>query len=155
MKTNAIRILEQLKITYTIQEYEFDAEHLGAEHVAQQVGFPPDQVFKTLVVKGDRRGIMVACLPGNAELDLKNLAVASGNKKVEMIPVKEIQTLTGYIRGGVSPIGMKKKYPTFLDESALHWDVICISAGARGVQIIMNPQELMKTVDAELIAITR
>jgi len=155
MKTNASRILDQMKIPYAMQEYAVDDEHLGAEHVAREIGFPPDQVFKTLVVKGDKRGIMVACIPGNMELDLKSFAAVSGNKKVEMILVKDIQAVTGYIRGGVSPIGMKKRYPTFLDDSASLWDVICVSAGMRGKQIIMSPQDLMRAVAAELIGISR
>lgn len=155
MKTNASRILDQRKIQYEMKEYTVDEQHLGAEHVAEQTGFPPDQVFKTLVVKGDKRGIMVACIPGNTELDLKTFAAVSGNKKIEMVSVKEIQALTGYIRGGVSPLGMKKKYPTFLDESAILWDAICVSAGLRGLQIIISPQALMETVDAELIDIAR
>ncbi len=109
-KTIAARILDQMKITYELREYEWNEEELDAVTVARKVGLPPEQVFKTLVVRGDKTGVLVACIPGDGELDLKALAGASGNKKVEMVPVKEIQGLTGYIRGGVSPLGMKKSY---------------------------------------------
>jgi Cys-tRNA(Pro)/Cys-tRNA(Cys) deacylase len=155
MKTNAGRILDQLKIAYEIKEYKVDEDDLTAEHVADQIGFPNEQVFKTLVVKGDKTGILVACIPGGDELDLKALAAVSGNKKVEMVHVKEIQGLTGYIRGGVSPIGMKKKYATFVDESAILWDLISISAGLRGAQIIIAPDDLVKSIEAQLAEIAR
>jgi Cys-tRNA(Pro)/Cys-tRNA(Cys) deacylase len=155
MKTNAGRILDQLKIVYEIKEYKVDEDDLTAEHVADQIGFPYEQVFKTLVVKGDKTGILVACIPGSSELDLKALAAVSGNKKVEMVHVKEIQGLTGYIRGGVSPVGMKKKYPIFVDESAILWDCISISAGLRGAQIIIAPDDLVKSIEAQLAEIAR
>jgi Cys-tRNA(Pro)/Cys-tRNA(Cys) deacylase len=155
MKTNAGRILDQLKIAYEIKEYKVDEDDLTAEHVADQIGFPYEQVFKTLVVKGDKTGILVACIPGSSELDLKALAAVSGNKKVEMVHVKEIQGLTGYIRGGVSPVGMKKKYPIFVDESAILWDCISISAGLRGAQIIIAPDDLVKSIEAQLAEIAR
>jgi Cys-tRNA(Pro)/Cys-tRNA(Cys) deacylase len=155
MKTNAGRILDQLKIVYEIKEYKVDEDDLTAEHVADQIGFPYEQVFKTLVVKGDKTGILVACIPGSSELDLKALAAVSGNKKVEMVHVKEIQGLTGYIRGGVSPVGMKKKYSIFVDESAILWDCISISAGLRGAQIIIAPDDLVKSIEAQLAEIAR
>jgi Cys-tRNA(Pro)/Cys-tRNA(Cys) deacylase len=155
MKTNAGRILDQLKIAYEIKEYKVDEDDLTAEHVADQIGFPYEQVFKTLVVKGDKTGILVACIPGSSELDLKALAAVSGNKKVEMVHVKEIQGLTGYIRGGVSPVGMKKKYSIFVDESAILWDCISISAGLRGAQIIIAPDDLVKSIEAQLAEIAR
>jgi Cys-tRNA(Pro)/Cys-tRNA(Cys) deacylase len=155
MKTNAGRILDQLKIVYEIKEYKVDEDDLTAEHVADQIGFPHEQVFKTLVVKGDKTGVLVACIPGNGELDLKALAAVSGNKNAEMVSVKEIQGLTGYIRGGVSPIGMKKKYPTYLDETAILWDCVSISAGIRGAQIIIAPDDLVKAVDAQMAEIAR
>ncbi|HWI66066.1 MAG TPA: aminoacyl-tRNA deacylase, partial [Symbiobacteriaceae bacterium] len=121
-------MLDQMKIAYELREYEWNEEELDAVTVARKVGLPPEQVFKTLVTHGDKTGVLVACIPGNAELDLKALAAVSGNKKVEMVSVKEILGLTGYIRGGVSPLGMKKQYPFYLDETAEIIDVISISA---------------------------
>lgn len=147
-KTNAARILDNLKISYEIREYEVDENNLSAENVAQKINLPLSQVFKTLVTKGDKTGIMLACIPGGAELDLKALAGISGNKRVEMVHLKEVQPLTGYIRGGVSPIGTKKRYPVYLDESALLFPLISISAGIRGCQIFINPVELIRTFSA-------
>lgn len=146
MKTNAARILDNLRIGYEIREYQVDESDLSAASVAAQFAMPLGQVFKTLVVKGDKTGIMLVCIPGGAELHLKALAAASGNKKVEMVPLKDVQPLTGYIRGGVSPIGTKKKYPIFLDESVANWPVISISAGARGYQLLIAPTDLMGAV---------
>ncbi len=148
MKTNAARILDNLRIGYEIREYQVDESDLSAASVAAKLAMPLGQVFKTLVVKGDKTGIMLVCIPGGAELHLKALAAASGNKKVEMVPLKDVQPLTGYIRGGVSPIGMKKKYPIFLDESVANWPVISISAGARGYQLLIAPTDLMGAVIA-------
>jgi len=142
-KTNAARLLDSLKINYELREYEIDESDLSAESVAKKVGLPPEQVFKTLVARGDKTGVLMACIPGNAELDLKAMATVSGNKKVEMVPMKEIQQLTGYIRGGVSPIGTKKHYPVFLDESAMGFPFISISAGARGSQILISSRDLI------------
>jgi Cys-tRNA(Pro)/Cys-tRNA(Cys) deacylase len=142
-KTNAARLLDSLKINYELREYEIDESDLGAESVAKKVGLPSEQVFKTLVARGDKTGVLMACLPGDAELDLKSMATVSGNKKVEMVSVKEIQQLTGYIRGGVSPIGTKKHYPIFLDENAMKFAFISISAGARGSQIFISPRDLI------------
>lgn len=148
MKTNAARILDGLHIDYTIREYEVDENDLSAENVAAKVGMPPAQVFKTLVVRGDKTGILLVCIPGDAELDLKALAAFSNNKKVEMVPLKEVQPLTGYIRGGVSPIGTKKRYPVYLDASISDWPVISLSAGARGYQLLLAPADLIPAVNA-------
>lgn len=150
MKTNAARILDGLHIEYTIREYEVDENDLSAENVAAKVGMPPAQVFKTLVARGDKTGILLVCIPGNAELDLKALAAFSSNKKVEMVPLKEVQPLTGYIRGGVSPIGTKKRYPVYLDASISDWPVISLSAGARGYQLLLAPDDLIRAVNAGL-----
>lgn len=150
MKTNAARILDGQGIRYEIRSYEVDEKDLGAAHVAASIGMPLAQVFKTLVVKGDRTGIMLVCLPGEGELDLKALAAASGNKKADLVPLKDVQPLTGYVRGGVSPMGAKKKYPVFLDNSAASWPVISISAGARGYQIILSPCDLSRVVAAQM-----
>jgi Cys-tRNA(Pro)/Cys-tRNA(Cys) deacylase len=146
-KTNAVRFLDSLNINYELCEYEIDESDLSAESVAKKVNLPPGQVFKTLVARGDKTGMLMACIPGNSELDLKAMATVSGNKKVEMVHVKEIQQLTGYIRGGVSPIGTKKHYPTFLDESALKFPFISISAGARGSQIFVSPGDLIELLN--------
>jgi len=153
-KTNAMRLLDQAKINYKAMEYEWDEEHLGGEHVAEQVGIPAEQVFKTLVARGDKKGILVFCIPVNTELNLKKAAKAAGDKKVEMIHVKELLGLTGYIRGGCSPIGMKKKYPTFIDETAILFDEITVSAGVRGCQLYLNREDLVQFVDASLCELT-
>ena len=154
-KTNAARFLDGLRMDYKLIEYEVDESDLSAESVAKKVGLPPEQVFKTLVARGDKTGVLMACIPGNAELDLKAMAPISGNKKVVMVHVKEIQQLTGYIRGGVSPIGTKKPYPIFLDESAVRFPFISISAGARGSQIFISPPDLIKTLDMKVCKIAR
>jgi Cys-tRNA(Pro)/Cys-tRNA(Cys) deacylase len=152
-KTNAVRFLDSLKINYKLCEYEIEESDLSAESVARKVNLPLEQVFKTLVARGDKTGVLMACIPGNVELDLKAVAAVSGNKKVEMVPMKEIQQLTGYIRGGVSPIGTKKHYPIFLDESAMRFPSISISAGARGSQIFISPEDLIKTLDITICKI--
>ena len=152
-KTNAVRFLDSLKINYKLCEYEIEESDLSAESVARKVNLPLEQVFKTLVARGDKTGVLMACIPGNVELDLKAAAAVSGNKKVEMVPMKEIQQLTGYIRGGVSPIGTKKHYPIFLDESAMRFPSISISAGARGSQIFISPEDLIKTLDITICKI--
>ena len=130
-KTIACRILDTLKIPYTLHEYNWNEDELDAGTVAVKVGIPPSQIFKTLVLRGDKAGVLMACIPGNKELDLKELANVSKNKRVEMVPVKELQSLTGYIRGGVSPLGGKKKYPLYIDESIRDLDPVSISAGKR------------------------
>jgi Cys-tRNA(Pro)/Cys-tRNA(Cys) deacylase len=154
-KTNAARFLDSLKMEYKLCEYEIDESDLSAESVAKKVGLPPEKVFKTLVAHGDKTGVLMACIPGDTELDLKAIAATSGNKKVEMVHVKEIQQLTGYIRGGVSPIGTKKHYPVFLDESAIKFPFISISAGTRGSQIFISPGDLIKALDIKLCKIAR
>ena len=147
-KTNAMRLLEQAGIPFRVETYEFDEEHLSGAHVASQVSLPEDQIFKTLVVRGEKKGIMVFCIPVMMELDLKKAAKISGDKKIEMTHVKELLGLTGYIRGGCSPVGMKKKYPTWFDETAMLYDEIAVSAGVRGAQIIVNPDALKDYVEA-------
>ena len=154
-KTNAARFLDSLKIDYKLLEYEIDESDLSAENVAKKVSLPPGQVFKTLVARGDKTGILIACIPGNTELDLKGMAAVSGDKKVDMVYVKQIQQITGYIRGGVSPIGTKKRYPIFLDESAMKFPFISISAGARGSQIFISPGDLIEALDIKLCKIAR
>lgn len=149
-KTNAARILDKEKIAYKIHEYQVDESDLSAENVANKAGWPLEKVFKTLVARGDKTGVIVACVPGGDELSLKALATQSGNKKVELVALKEVLPLTGYIRGGVSPIGLKKNYPIFIHESALNYDTILISAGARGYQIEINPQDLQKVTRANV-----
>lgn len=155
MKTIAARQLDQLGIPYELREYEWSEEELDAVSVARKVGLPPEQVFKTLVVRGDKTGVLVASIPGNGELDLKQLAAVSGNKKVEMVHVKEIQGLTGYIRGGVSPLGMKKHYPYYLDETAEIIDQMAISAGQRGLQLVLSGPDLIRATGAKLAALTK
>ena len=155
MKTNAIRLLESLGIAYELREYEVDPEHLEAELVAAKVGLPPEQVFKTLVARGDRKGVCFAVVPANTELNLKGLAAASGDRKIEMVPLKEVQPLTGYIRGGVTVLGAKKAYPVYVDETMQLWDVISVSAGARGVQIILKPEDYLRATGATMADIAR
>jgi Cys-tRNA(Pro)/Cys-tRNA(Cys) deacylase len=154
-KTNAARYLDSLKIDYKLVEYDVDESDLSAESVARKVNLPLEQVFKTLVARGDKTGVFMACIPGNTELDLKAMAAASGNKNVEMVHLGEIQPLTGYIRGGVSPIGTKKRYPIFLDESAMRFPIISISAGVRGSQIFISPADLMKALDIKVCRIAK
>ena len=154
-KTIACRILDTLKIPYTLHEYDWNEDGLEAATVAVKVGIPSSQIFKTLVLRGDKTGVLMACIPGNKELDLKELANVSGNKRVEMVPVKELQALTGYIRGGVSPLGGKKKYPLYIDESIRDLDPVSISAGKRGVQIFLSGMDLVRACDANLSVISR
>lgn len=154
-KTIAARMLDQLKIVYELRAYEVDEAELDAVTVARKVDMPPEATFKTLVARGDRAGIVMACIPGNAELDLRKLATVTGNKKVELVAVKEIQSLTGYIRGGVSPLGSKKRYPVLLDEAALGHPRISVSAGQRGLQMILSPQDLQRAAEATLVSIVK
>ena len=149
-KTNAARLLDAAGIPYTLVPYEVDEEHLEASHVAHQLGEDLDRVFKTLVLRGDRNGLFVCVIPGSLEVDLKVAARISGNKSCAMIHVKELLPLTGYIRGGCSPIGMKKPLPTFLHESAFLWDSIYVSAGIRGLQIGIAPQALKDFIGADI-----
>lgn len=148
-KTNAVRLLTQAKISHNLVCYEVDEINLAATHVAEQLGENIAQVFKTLVLKGDKNGHLVCIIPGDKELNLKFAAKASGNKSVEMIPMKELLPTTGYIRGACSPIGMKKPFPTFIHSSCLEFDTIFISAGVRGMQIEINPQELISFIKAQ------
>ena len=152
-KTNAARLLDRAKIPYRLIPYEFDENDLAAQHVADSLGQAIERVFKTLVLHGDRTGYLVCVIPGNGEVDLKALAKLSGNKKVEMIPMKDLLGVTGYIRGGCSPIGMKKKFPTFIDENATNFEKITVSAGVRGAQLLLDVNELVKFVDAKLCPI--
>jgi Cys-tRNA(Pro)/Cys-tRNA(Cys) deacylase len=152
-KTNAARILDAAGVAYTIREYAVDEDDLSAAHVAAAIGMPPEQVFKTLVARGDQTGVLMASIPATSELDLKALAAASGNKKVELVAVKEVLGLTGYIRGGVSPIGTKKPYPFYLDETAQLWDTIAVSAGIRGKQVLIAPADLVRVTEAVYAAI--
>jgi Cys-tRNA(Pro)/Cys-tRNA(Cys) deacylase len=154
-KTNAMRVLDQLGIKYDVREYDVDPNDLTAETVAAKVGLPPEQVFKTLAVEGDRTGICLAVIPGNTELDFKALARVTGDRKIDMIPLKDVQSVTGYIRGGVTALACKKDYPVYVDETAELWDVISISAGQRGIQIFVSPAEYIRAVDAKLGDIAR
>ena len=141
-KTNVMRLMDQAKIPYRSAEYAFDEHDLNGNHAAEGIEMPPEQVFKTLVARGDKKGCLVFCIPVCCELDLKKAAKAAGDKKVELVAVKELLGLTGYIRGGCSPIGMKKKFPTFLEETAQLYDEIAVSAGQRGCQLILSPEDL-------------
>ena len=152
-KTNAVRIVQQAGISCREEFYSFDENDLNGNHAAEAIGFPPEQVFKTLVVKGAKHGIMVFCIPVCCELDLKKAAKAASDKSIEMLPLKELLPITGYIRGGCSPIGMKKKYPTFMDEVYLLFDEIAVSAGERGHQMILPPEDLARLIDAKLVDI--
>lgn len=149
-KTNAARILDRMKIKYEMVEYMVDPENLAADHVAAELGEPIEQVFKTLVLRGDRNGIFVCVVAGNREVDLKKAAKVSGNKKAEMIALKELLPLTGYIRGGCTSIGMKKQYPTFISEEALSFPFIYVSAGKRGLQLKLAPADLIKAAAASV-----
>jgi len=154
-KTNAVRLLDNSGIGYELRVYAVDEEDLSAVRVAQAVGMPAEQVFKTLVVRGDRSGALLACIPGSAELDLKALAAASGNKKVELAALKDVLGLTGYVRGGGSPLGTKKPLPLFLDETAMLWDMIAVSAGIRGCQMLLAPSDLARVAAAQISEIAR
>ena len=149
-KTNAARLLDKAGVSYKLIPYEFDENDLAAQHVADSLGQDIARVFKTLVLHGDRTGHVVCVVPGNAEVDLKALAKASGNKKVEMIPMKDLLSVTGYIRGGCSPVGMKKRFPTWFHSSALDFDTIFVSAGVRGLQLEISPSDLISFVGASV-----
>ena len=148
-KTNAVRLIEQAAIPCRECLYEFDENDLNGNHAAKAIGMPPEQVFKTLVARGERTGINVFCIPVCCELDLKKAAKAAGDKNMDLVPVKELLALTGYIRGGCSPVGMKKKYPTYFDETAQLWDEIAVSAGARGHQMVVPPEALATLVNGK------
>ena len=149
-KTNAVRLVELAGISCREHFYEFDEKDLNGNHVAAAIGMPPEQVFKTLVAKGAKTGIHVFCIPVCCELDLKKAAKAAGDKSMELVAVKDLLGLTGYIRGGCSPVGMKKKYPTYLDETCILWDEIAVSAGERGHQMMLSPDDLVFVTGAQI-----
>ena len=155
MKTNAVRLLDTLGVRYELREYDVDPEALDAETVARKIGLPPEQVFKTLVARGDRNGVCLAVVPGNTELDEKALARVTGDRKCEVVPLKEVQPLTGYIRGGVTALAGKREYPVFVDETVELFDVIAVSAGVRGMQIVLAPAEYLAAVHGKTGAIAR
>jgi Cys-tRNA(Pro)/Cys-tRNA(Cys) deacylase len=154
-KTNAVRLLDRLGIRYELRSYDVDPADLAAETVAQKVGMSPDQVFKTLVARGDKHGVCLAVVPGNCELDLKALAKTTGDKKIETVPLKEVEPLTGYIRGGVTALACKKPYPVYVDETAELFDEISISAGMRGLQILLAPDDYIRAVGAKVGSIAK
>lgn len=149
MKTNAARILDSLGIHYELRDYEVDEDDLSAGSVARKVGLPPEQVFKTLVCRGDRSGVLFAVVPADAQLDFKALARLTGDRGVETVPLKEVQPLTGYIRGGVTALAAKKSYPVFADETIELFDVISVSAGTRGAQLILAPSDYLRATNAK------
>ena len=152
-KTNAVRLVQQADIPCREHFYEYDEKDLNGNHAAAAIGMPGEQVFKTLVARGERTGIHVFCIPVCCELDLKKAAKAAGDKNMELIPVKDLLGLTGYIRGGCTPVGMKKKFPTYFDETAQLWEEIAISAGERGHQMVVPPIDLAELVHAEFVDI--
>jgi Cys-tRNA(Pro)/Cys-tRNA(Cys) deacylase len=155
MKTNAVRLLDSLGVRYELREYAVDPEALDAGSVAQKIGLPPEQVFKTLVVRGDRNGVCLAVVPASSELDEKALARFTGNRKVEMVALREVQPLTGYIRGGVTALAAKRQFPVIVDETAELFDRIAVSAGVRGMQILLAPADYLNTVHGITGAIAR
>jgi Cys-tRNA(Pro)/Cys-tRNA(Cys) deacylase len=155
MKTNAARLLDSLGISYELRSYAVDPDDLAAESVARKIGFPPEQVFKTLVARGDRTGVLFAVVPGDAELDLKALARLTGDRKADTVPLKEVQPLTGYIRGGVTALAAKKDYPVWADETIELFDVISVSAGVRGTQLVLAPADYLRAAGARVGAIAK
>jgi Cys-tRNA(Pro)/Cys-tRNA(Cys) deacylase len=154
-KTNAVRALDRMGIAYELRDYEVDPDDLAAETVAAKVGIPAEHVFKTLVARGDRSGVCLAVVPGNAQLDLKALARATGDRKIDTVPLKEVQPLTGYIRGGVTALACKKDYPVYVDETVQLFEVISISAGVRGLQVLLAPGDYLRAVGGSLAPIAR
>ena len=152
-KTNAIRLLDQQKVVYKMLEYQYNPEQLSVDKIAQENGLSTPQVFKTLVAKGDKTGIVVAVIGGDKTLNFKMLAKCSGNKKIALVPVKELLGLTGYIRGGCSPIGMKKKFPVFIDESAADFEDLYLNAGVRGLFVKIKLEDLVKVTDGVVVSI--
>jgi Cys-tRNA(Pro)/Cys-tRNA(Cys) deacylase len=146
VKTNGVRVLEESGVRFELRTYPVDPDDLSAETVADKIGMPAEQVFKTLVVKGDRNGVCLAVIPGNTELDLKALSRLTGDRKTELAPLKDVQPLTGYVRGGVTALAGKKDYPVFIDETAILFDAISVSAGVRGTQIVLNPEDYIRIV---------
>ena len=155
MKTNAIRVLDTLGVAYELREYEVDPDDLTAETVAAKVGLPPEQVFKTLVARGPRTGVALAVIPGSSLLDLKGLAKVAGDRSFETVPLKEVTPLTGYIRGGVTAMACKKDYPVYVDETIELFDVVSISAGVRGTQVLLAPADYLRAVKGVLGAIAK
>ena len=155
MKTIPARILDQLNIAYELRAYEVNEDELDAVTVARKVNLPPEAVFKTLVARGDKTGVLMVLVAADAELDLKKLATISGNKKIELVAVKELLGLTGYVRGGCSPLGAKKKYPVLIDETVILSEQVSISAGQRGLQLILAPVDLQRATEATLAAIAK
>jgi Cys-tRNA(Pro)/Cys-tRNA(Cys) deacylase len=152
-KTNAARLLDQMKIHYELREYDVDPNDLAAETVAAKIGLPPEQVFKTLVARGDRNGVCMAVIPGDQELNLKALAAVAGEKKIDLVPVKELQSLTGYIRGGVTALAAKRDFPVYVDETVELFDTVSISAGVRGLQIVLSPSDYLRATKGKLAAL--
>jgi Cys-tRNA(Pro)/Cys-tRNA(Cys) deacylase len=152
-KTNAARLLDQMGIGYELRSYEVDPEDLAAETVAVKIGLPAEQVFKTLVARGERNGIVMAVIPGDQELNLKALTVVAGERKIQLVPVKELQALTGYIRGGVTALAAKREYPVFVDETIELFDVVSISAGVRGLQILIAPADYLRATKGKIAAL--
>ena len=152
-KTNAARLLDRMGIQYELRVYEVDPDDLAAETVAAKIGLPPEQVFKTLVARADRNGIVMAVIPGNRELNLKALAAAAGERKIQLVPVKELQSLTGYIRGGVTALAGKRDFPVYADETIERFDVVSISAGLRGLQILIAPGDYLRATKGKLSAL--
>ena len=155
VKTNAVRVLDRLGIKYELREYEVDPRDLSAGTVAAKIGIPPEQLFKTLAVQGDRNGIYLAVISATEELDFKALAHQTGDRKVDMLPLKEVQAATGYVRGGVTALACRKDYPVYIDELAEICDVISVSAGMRGLQVLLAPEDYIRAVQAKVAAITK
>lgn len=155
MKTNAVRALDSLGIRYELREYPVDPDDLAAETVAAKIGLPAEQVFKTLVMRGDRNGVCLAVVPGDGEVDEKALARVTGDRRVEMVPLKDVQGLTGYVRGGVTALAAKREFPVYIDETAELFDVISVSAGVRGTQILLAPADYIRAVKATTGPIAR
>jgi Cys-tRNA(Pro)/Cys-tRNA(Cys) deacylase len=154
-KTNAVRIMEEAKVKFELLEYDIDMEALSGEDAAAKTGIAEERTFKTLCARGDKHGIMMVCLPAGRELDFKALAAASGNKSTELVPLKEVTPLTGYVRGGCSPIGTKKKYPVFIDASARNFDFMTVNAGHRGLLFKLAPDDLIKVTNATVADLLR
>lgn len=155
MKTNAVRVLDKLGISYELRNYEIDPDDLAAERAAEKIGLPAEQVFKTLVARGDRLGVCLAALPGNAHLDLRALARLTGDRKMDTVPLKEVQPLTGYVRGGVTALACKKDYPVYVDETIELFDQVSVSAGVRGTLILLAPADYLRAVNGTLGPIAR
>jgi Cys-tRNA(Pro)/Cys-tRNA(Cys) deacylase len=154
LKTNAMRLLDTAGISYKTFKYEVDKNNLAGEHVARLIGLPPEQVFKTLAARGEKKGIVIFCIPVNSKVNLKKAAAVIGDKKIEMLHVNDLLAVTGYIRGGCSPVGMKKKFPTYMDETAILFEEITVSAGLRGCQLRVSRKQLVSFIDANLCDIT-